>query len=493
MVSRLTRAEFTQALTDKKIDVGAAQADPRLAGVQVSKADLNADGKVSGAQEAAALFKEVDRYDRNGDAGSIALTGADGAATRAAVVAGALTARAVFDVNEPPALADAALKTAMAGVTLPLARGASGDPAVAVQYALARLGFAVGLVDGKFGPGTERAVKAFQAKAALPQTGAVDEGTLRALDTAISTTDLRTPAERSGDPLRYLSNHEALGLAKLAPLKEGGRADWTHPGVQQAYGEFVAAYWEHLKANRVEADCKTLSLFFLDQFRAKAKVDLGLTLPRPAGLQESPWQAATAANPLGFFSRFEQLSTVRPGYEHAQAVARLDPKASMLTGINLRHAGVDANMASRAVKLTFPWATTLDNGGDQSRPELPVSQLMPGDLIIIDHTGDQRFDHMANVVKVERDTEGRVRKLVVATGSFDDMKDADGSTAPRSLTEVNNYAEEVTIELDEQGKVARSQVTWSSEPAWLQAGRYSARTLLMEMKAGGVIAAGRWG
>lgn len=493
MVSRLTRAEFTQALTDKKIDVGAAQADPRLAGVQVSKADLNADGKVSGAQEAAALFKEVDRYDRNGDAGSIALTGADGAATRAAVVAGALTARAVFDVNEPPALADAALKTAMAGVTLPLARGASGDPAVAVQYALARLGFAVGLVDGKFGPGTERAVKAFQAKASLPQTGAVDEGTLRALDTAISTADLRTPAERSGDPLRYLSNHEALGLAKLAPLKDGGRADWAHPGVQQAYGEFVAAYWEHLKANRVEADCKTLSLFFLDQFRAKAKADLGITLPRPAGLQESPWQAATAANPLGFFSRFEQLQTVRPGYENAQAVARLDPKASMLTGINLRHAGVDANMASRAVKLTAPWSAALDNAGDQARPELPVSQLQPGDLIIIDHTGDRRFDHMANVVKVERDAEGRVRKLVVATGSFDDMKDADGSTAPRSLTEVNNYAEEVTIELDEQGKVARSQVTWSSEPAWLQAGRYSARTLLMELKAGGVIAAGRWG
>lgn len=493
MVSRLTRAEFTQSLQDKKLDVGAAQADPRLAGVQVSKADLNADGKVAGAEEAASLFKEVDRYDRNGDGGSVDLTGTDGAATRAAVIAGALQARAVFDVNEPPALADAALKTAMAGVTLPLAKGASGDPAVAVQYALARLGYAVGSVDGKFGSGTERAVKAFQAKASLPQTGSVDANTLRALDTAAATTDFRTPAERSGDPLRYLSNHQALGLPKLKALEGSARADWNHPGVQQAYGEFVAAYWEHLKTNRVEADCKTLSLFFLDQFRAKAKADLGVTLPRPSGLQESPWQAATASNTQGFFSRFENLETVRPGYENAQAVARLDPKASMLAGVNLRHAGVDANMASRAVKLTAPWTTALDNGGDQARPELPLSQLRPGDLIIIDHTGDKRFDHMANVVKVDRDQEGRVRRVVVATGSFDDMKDADGATAPRTLGEVNNYAEEVTIDLDEQGKVSRSQVTWSSEPAWLQSGRYSARTLLMEMKAGGVIAAGRWG
>ncbi len=493
MVSRLTRADFVQSLQDKTLDVRAAQADARLAGVDVAKADLDGDGAIAGAAEAAALFREVDRYDRNGDAGSIALTGVGGAATRAAAIAAALQARAVFEVSEPRALGDAALGTALSGVALPLARGASGDPAVAVQYALARLGFSVGTVDGRFGPATARAVKAFQAVAKLPETGAVDEATLRALDAAVTGADLRPPAERSGDPLGYLSNHTALGLPTLEPLPEAGRADWSHPGVQRAYGEFVAVYWEHLKANRVEADCKTLSLFFLDQFRAKAQADLGVTLPRPARLPQSPWQAATAANPLGFFSRFEQLETVRPGYEAAQAVARLDPKASLLVGINLRHAGVDANMAARGVKLTVPWSPGRDNGGDARVPELPVGQLQPGDLIVIDHTGDGRFDHMANVVKLERDAEGRVRRLVVATGSYDDMKDADGATAPRSLAEVNNYAEEVTIDLDEAGHVTRSTVTWSSEPAWLQSGRYSARTLLMELKPGGVIAVGRWG
>jgi len=223
------------------------------------------------------------------------------------------------------------------------------------------------------------------------------------------------------------------------------------------------------------------------------KTDLGVQLPRPAGLPASTWVASTAAKPNGFFSRFDQLTNgVRPGYGNAQAIQRLDPKASMLAGTNVRYAGVDANMASRAVKVTIPWSAARDNGGDQQVPEIPVQQLNPGDVIFIDHTGDGRVDHMANVVKVNKDAAGKVTSLVLATGSFDDMKDADGATAPNSLAEVNNYAEEVTVTLDAAGKVASSQVTWSSEPAWLAAGRYSARTLLMEMKPGGKISVGRW-
>lgn len=493
--TRLTRAEFTQSLQDKKLDVAEAAADPKLAGVNVARADLNRDGKVSGAAEAAALFREVDRYDRNGDAGSIALTETSGAPTRAAVVATALQSKAVFETTEPRPLGDAALAKALAAPgALPVARGATGDGAVAVQYALARLGFAVGTVDGKFGPGTERAVKAFQATARLPETGLVDQATAAALDAKLSSTELRTPAEVSGDALAYLSNHAALGLPKLAPLTDRTKpASWNHPEVQKAYGTFVAAYWQHCKANRVEADCKTLSLFLMDQFRLKVKVDLGVQLPRPASLPAREWAVATAANPNGFFSRFEQLAKVRPGYDNAQAIQRLDPKASMLAGVNLRYAGVDANMASRAVKVTIPWSASRDNAGDQQKPEIPVAQLNPGDVIFIDHTGDGRVDHMANVIRVDRDPEGVVTQLVLATGSFDDMKDADGATAPNSLTEVNNYAEEVTVKVDAAGRVTSSQVTWSSEPAWLTSSRYSARTLLMEMKPGGRISVGRWG
>lgn len=494
MVSRLTRTEFTQSLQDKKLDVTEAKADQKLAGLDVAKADLNHDGKIAGADEAAALFREVDRYDKNGDSASIALTTASGAPTKAAALATAAKARAVFDVAEPKPLGDAALKTAFADDgSLPLARGAKGDRPIAVQYALARLGFAVGTVDGQFGPGTERAVKAFQASASLPQTGVVDQPTLGALDAKLAATELRTPAEVSGTPLEYLSNHAALGMPKLSPLVDRSKpADWNHPEVRSAYGEFVGAYWEHCKTNRVEADCKTLSLFLMDQFRGKVKADLGVQLPRPAGLPASTWVAATASDPKGFFSRFETLAGVRPGYDRAQAIFRLDPKASMLAGTNLRYGGVDANMASRAVKVTIPWTAARDNAGDSKVPELPVGQLNPGDVLFIDHTGDGRVDHMANVVKVQRDAAGQVTQLVLATGSFDDMKDADGATAPNSLGEVNNYAEEVTVQLDAAGRVTSSKVTWSSEPAWLNDSRYAARTLLMELKPGGTLSVGRW-
>ena len=359
------------------------------------------------------------------------------------------------------------------------------------------LGFVPGgaglVFDGQFGPGTERAVKAFQQSAQLSTTGVVDQKTLCALDARLAATELRTPAEVSGDALKFLSD-AALSLPKLSPLVDRSQpAAWNHPEIQKAYGEFVGAYWEHCKTNRVECDCKTLSLFLMDQFRGKVKADLGVQLPRPTSLPASTWVAATAADPKGFFGRFETLAGVRPGYDNAQAIQRLDPKASMLVGVNLRYANVDANMASRAVKVTIPWTTARDNGGDSSVPELPVAQLNAGDVIFIDHTGDGKVDHMANVVKVQRNAEGLVTSLVLATGSFDDMKDADGSTAPSGLGEVNNYVEEVTVQVDAAGKVTSSKVTWSSEPAWLSEGRYSARTLLMEMRPGGKISAGRWG
>lgn len=495
MPNRLTRNEFTQSLKDKKLDVADATRDPKLAGVDVAKADLNRDGAISGDAEAAALFKVVDAFDRNGDAASIALTSNTGAATKAATVAAALQARAVFQATEGPlAPKDAALKNAFAAPeSLPLARGQNGDRAVAVQYALARLGVAVGTVDGKFGPGTERAVKAFQTSTGLAATGIVDANTVKALDAKLSATDLRTPAERSGNPLAYLSNHQALGMAPLPAISDRSKpVDWNHPEIQKAYGSFVSAYWEHAKTNRVEADCKTLSLFLMDQFRTKVKSDLGVQLPRPAGLPAKTWEGATSTDTKGFFSRFENLAKVRPGYENAQAIQRLDPKASMMAGVNLRYPGVDANMASRSVKVTVPWSATRDNAGDQTKPEVPVAQMNPGDIVFMDHTGDGKVDHMANVIRVERDAAGTVTSMVLATGSFDDMKDADGSTAPNSLGEVNNYAEEVTVTFDAAGKVASSKVTWSSEPSWLTEGRYSARTLLMEMKPGGSISVGKW-
>ena len=498
--TKISKADFTRSLSGKTLDVDQATADSGLAGLDVARADLNHDGKIQGATEAGALFKEIDVYDRDGNSQTVALVEADGVKTRAGTLVNAARALAVFDaVEQPPAASDAALRKAFATPgSLPAVRGSTGDPVIAIQYGLARLGLLRGPVDGQFGGGTEAAIKTLQTRAGLPPGGAFDGATLTALDRELSRADFRTPAERSGDRLAYLTNFSALAMAPMAPLTGVARAaDWNHPELQARYGEFVGQFWEHCKTNRVEADCKTLSLFLMDQFRAKVKNDLGVQLPRPgtsAGqIPAGSWQVATAPSGGGFFQRFEKLPQVRAGYERAQAIQRLDPKASMLMGTNLRYAGTNADAASRGVKVTIPWQAARDNAGDQSRPELPIAQLKPGDVVFIDHTGDGKVDHMFNVVRLDRDAQGIVKRAVLATGSFDDMKDALGTTAPQGLDEVNQYTEEVTVDFDAAGRITSSAVTWSSEPAWLVDSRYSARTLLMELKPGGRISVGRWG
>jgi N-acetylmuramoyl-L-alanine amidase len=55
-----------------------------------------------------------------------------------------------------------------------------GEDVVALQERLNTLGFAAGRVDGRFGPDTERAVRAFQRSYGLPGDGSVGPETLRA-------------------------------------------------------------------------------------------------------------------------------------------------------------------------------------------------------------------------------------------------------------------------------------------------------------------------
>jgi N-acetylmuramoyl-L-alanine amidase len=57
-----------------------------------------------------------------------------------------------------------------------------GEDVVALQERLNTLGFAAGRVDGRFGPETERAVRAFQRSYGLPGDGSVGPETLRAFD-----------------------------------------------------------------------------------------------------------------------------------------------------------------------------------------------------------------------------------------------------------------------------------------------------------------------
>ncbi len=404
-------------------------------------------------------------------------------------------------VAQPPEVAarfhDVALSAAFPDAAeAPVGPGATGPRVTAVQYALGRLGHLHELADGVFGNKTVAAVRAFQAQAGLAVDGVVGETTLAAMDTRLADLEHGTPASRAANPLAFLSSFHSFDLS-MVTLTTPGTVNWSHPQVREAYGRFVGEYWDVLKANGVEADCKTLALFFMDQFRAKMLEDTGFQLPRPStalgSIPNRTWIAATTERPVGFFTNFAALETVRPGYESAQAIERLDPSHSMLTGVNLRYADVSAPQVARAASVRFAWDPAMDNHGNQGQAEIPIDSLEAGDIVFIDHTGDGTYDHTVNVIEVTKDSDGRVRALRLAVGSFDDMKDGSAETAPGGLGEVNNYTEEVVIRFSREGRITGSAVTWSSEPSYVVPSRYAARNTLMELKPGGTLLVSRWG
>jgi hypothetical protein len=72
-------------------------------------------------------------------------------------------------------------------------------------------------------------------------------------------------------------------------------------------------------------------------------------------------------------------------------------------------------------------------------------------LILIGHPGDGRFDHLMNVLKLELDSPGRVRRLFVAPGRSDDLK---VSRAKRSLCALHQ-PEPLTCTEDDVSAAAR--------------------------------------
>jgi len=69
----------------------------------------------------------------------------------------------------------------IASTDLPLRRGSKGQAVLELQRALTGAGEPLLVVDGDFGPVTERAVKALQKHHGLAETGRADAGTLRFL------------------------------------------------------------------------------------------------------------------------------------------------------------------------------------------------------------------------------------------------------------------------------------------------------------------------
>lgn len=400
---------------------------------------------------------------------------------------------------------DTALQRAFPnGVQKTLKRGSAGTAVVAVQYALGRLGYLADVCDGRFGGNTEAAVKAFQAQQNLPANGQVDATLVQRLDQLVANRDLRTPAAKAADPLAYLSNFRQLGLPVISWRSTAEVYSWDSPEIRTAYGQFVGWYWEVMKQNRVEGDCKNIALFLVDQFRKQLQEDRMVQLPHPAlrpGEAEKRWIVATTDKTQGLFTRADRLrqqtglSVKRPGYQAMKNVQALDPKQSMLYGVNVHYPEISADRVAKSCTRLFDWNPAYENRGDMAKPEVPVNQLAAGNVIFIDHTGDGKFDHTVTIIRVEKDAAQRTRKLVMAVGSYDDVRDTSSATSVEGvgLAIVNTYAEEVTVELGTDGRITSSTVTYASEPSYIVPTRYSARTTLMEQKAGGRLIVARWG
>ena len=374
-------------------------------------------------------------------------------------------------------------------------RGARGNQVVAAQYALGRLGYLNDLCDGSFGPITERAVRAFQSDiSGITETGILNVASLKALDNAVSREDFRVPAVKSGDPMDYLSDFRARGLPVVYVEGSEENLTWNHDVIQAAYGRFVADYWEVMKANHVEGDCKNIALFLMDQFRKQLKQDTLVDLPHPvlgANEAEKKWIVATADKTTGLFSHMDKLNVGRYDYPAMKKVQNLDRSHSMIYGVNVHYPEISTDRVAKSTRRVFDWDPAYENYGDTTKPEVPVNQLAPGYMIFIDHTGNGSYDHTVNIIKVSRDTNNRVKQLTLGMGSYDDMRDNSSATSV-TYNALNPYSEEVIVDLDTNGRITGSKVSYSSEPTYLVKTRYRAVTSLMERKRGGKLMVCRW-
>nr|CAA6827925.1 MAG: Putative peptidoglycan binding domain-containing protein [uncultured Thiotrichaceae bacterium] len=504
-MTTMTRTAFLQEMSNKNINIAIAARDPRLSELDMRGLDQNNTGFISGRVEMNLLFTALDDFDVNGTRTSIDI-GQPANPTKVGKIVIALRELATTNTTNPSGqLKDNALFSAFPdGLRGELKHGDRGQKVVAIQYTLGRLGHLHDLCDGKFGGLTEQAIKSFQSSRSLSATGTITPALLSTLDSTVTTLDLRTPAQKAADPLIYLSGFRRLRLPEIRIRSTSETFSWNAPEIQRAYGEFVGHYWEVMKSNRIEGDCKNIALFLMDQFRKQIKEDRFIDLPHPVlGNNEGSrkWIIATEDKTRGLFSRADRLRNNngirvrRPGYNAMLNIQKLDPQHSMLYGVNVHYPQLSAHQVAHSTTRLFNWNPALSNHGDPSKPEVPVDKLQPGNMIFIDHSGDQRYDHTVTVIKVERDSGNHTRKLVLAVGSYDDARDNSAATSVEGvgLSIVNTYSEEVTVTLDTNGRITQSDVTYSSEPDYLVNSRYSARTTLMEQRSGGTLFVARWG
>lgn len=98
-----------------------------------------------------------------------------------------------------------------------LRRGSSGDEVTAIQKRLKQWGYYTGVIDGVYGPATEKAVRYFQQKNGLAVDGVVGEKTAAALGLNLSAAKSSSPSTASGDT--YLLAQCIYGESRGEPYK----------------------------------------------------------------------------------------------------------------------------------------------------------------------------------------------------------------------------------------------------------------------------------
>jgi murein DD-endopeptidase MepM/ murein hydrolase activator NlpD len=148
-----------------------------------------------------------------------------------------------------------------------LHKGTAGWDVASLQFLLAWQGFPSGLLDGRFGGGTDRALRRFQRWAGLRVDGRAGPGTIAALRAAPPTSPIRlaypatvAPTDRFGPRGQRFHSGLDFPAPKGAPVLAAGAGRVTHAGraaggwgtlVVIDHGKGVRTWYAHLSARRV--------------------------------------------------------------------------------------------------------------------------------------------------------------------------------------------------------------------------------------------------
>lgn len=162
-MTKIYRSDFVRSHETASLDLNRVKQDPESLGQleragidprQLDKADLDRDGRIAGRNELQALYQEADRFDSDGDATSVVATDRAGLPTPAGQAVSTLGLLLRNSEDRRPQL----------NINGSVGPGQANrrDDVLAVQQRLKDLGLDVA-VDGRFGPGTQSALKTYEA------------------------------------------------------------------------------------------------------------------------------------------------------------------------------------------------------------------------------------------------------------------------------------------------------------------------------------------